>query len=712
MRNPAVPALVAASLLVVACMVPPPAPPTRLTPPDTRSSVVVDVYGGTPVVDRYRWLEDQDSEEVLAWADRQNDHTQSFLSRSTEREAVRERLTELWNFERFGAPSRHGQSWVWSKNDGLQNQSVLYVGPAPWTDGRVLLDPNALSEDGTVALGATSFSEDGSRMAFSTSVAGSDWVTWQILDVATGEVLPDRLEWSKFSGASWTHDGAGFFYQSYPAPEEGQVYEAATVGARLRYHRIGSPQSDDTVVYERPDQPSWGFAPTVTDDGRHAIVSVWEGTDTRNRVAVIDLTDPAFAVRPLLFEFDGAYDFVEVVGDEALFVTDVDAPNGRILAVSLADPTARREVVRETKDKLQGASILGGELVVRYLVDAHDELHRFGLDGTPIGVVSLPGVGAVAQLSGRREDRLVHILFSSFTRPGSVYSFDMDGGELAEVRSPALPFDPDAFVVRQVAFQGPDGTPLKMFLVHRRDLRLDGKNPTLLYGYGGFDVSLTPRFSVQTLVFCERGGVYAQATLRGGGEYGQEWHEAGMLSRKQNVFDDFIACADYLIRNDYTQPAHLAINGGSNGGLLVGACLVQRPDLFGAAIPEVGVLDMLRYHEFTIGWAWAPEYGRSDDPAMFPVLRAYSPLHNVVDGRAYPPTLVMTGDHDDRVLPGHSYKFAARLQAAQSGDAPVLLRVTRKAGHGAGKPTRLRIEEAADRLAFLGLTVGRKERSE
>jgi prolyl oligopeptidase len=707
MRNPVVPALSAIGLLVAACVVPHTPPSAASAPPVTRSTPVVDLYGGTPVVDRYRWLEDQDSEEVLGWADRQNTHTEAFLSGSSEREELRDRLTELWNFERFGAPSRHGTHWVWSRNDGLQNQAVLYAGTAPWTEERVLLDPNALSADGTVALGATSFSEDGTRMAFSTSSAGSDWVTWQVLDVATGEVLPDRLEWSKFSGAAWTHDGAGFFYQSYPAPEEGKVYEATTVGARLCYHRIGTAQSDDAVVYERPDEPSWGFAPTVTDDGRHAIISVWSGTDTRNRVAVIDLSDPTFAVRPLLFDFDGSYDFIETVGDEVLFVTDVDAPNGRILAVSLADPTARREIVAESKDKLQGASILGGELIVSYLVDAHDELHRLALDGTPIGVVTLPGVGAVSQLSGRRADRTLHILFSSFTRPGSVYAFDMDAGELTEVRSPSLPFDPDAFVVRQVGFQGEDGTPLKMFLVHRRDLRLDGKNPTLLYGYGGFDVSLTPRFSVQTLVFCERGGVYAQATLRGGGEYGQDWHEAGMLDQKQNVFDDFVSCARYLIRNDYTRPAHLAINGGSNGGLLVGACLVQHPELFGAAIPEVGVLDMLRYHEFTIGWAWAPEYGRADDAAMFPVLRAYSPLHNVVDGGRYPPTLVMTGDHDDRVLPGHSYKFAARLQAAQGAEAPILLRVSRKAGHGAGKPTTIRIQEAVDRLAFLGLTVGR-----
>jgi prolyl oligopeptidase len=675
-------------------------------PPTTRKVEVVDDYHGTRVADPFRWLEDQDSEEVLAWADRQNEHTEAFLGRADDRDEIRDRLTGLWNFARWSAPSRHGPHWVWSKNDGLQDQAVLYRADRPDGEGELLLDPNALSADGTTALGGVSFSEDGQWMAYSTSKAGSDWVEWQVLEVATGRVLDDRLEWSKFSGADWTHDGAGFFYQRYPAPADGAVYQAETRGAMLCYHRLGAAQSEDEVVYERPDQPSWGFAPTVTDDGRYVILSIWEGTDRRNRVGYIDLADPSRTVLPLLFDFDASWSFVEMVGEEALFVTDLDAPNGRVVAVALADPAQRREVIAEAADKLQGAAVLGGEIVASYLVDAKDAVRRFALDGAPLGEVGLPGIGSVGELSGRREDRVLHYSFSSFTRPATVYAFDLDSGTATKVREPELPFDPDAFVVEQVGFQAGDGTRLKMFLVHARGLRLDGANPTLLYGYGGFDVSLTPQFSVQNLVFCERGGVFAQATLRGGGEYGQTWHEAGMLERKQKVFDDFVECARYLIRNDYTRPEKLAINGGSNGGLLVGACLVQHPELFGAAIPEVGVLDMLRYHQFTIGWAWASEYGRSDDPAMFPVLSAYSPLHNVRDGACYPPTMVMTGDHDDRVLPGHSYKFAARLQEAQGCAKPILLRVTRRAGHGGGKPTRFRIAEAADRLAFLGRTIG------
>lgn len=676
------------------------------SPPTTRAVDVSDDYHGTRVADPYRWLEDQDAEEVLAWADRQNEYTERFLSRAADREAIRARLTELWNFPRWSAPSRHGPYWIWSKNDGLQNQSVLYRSDRPDGEGEVLLDPNRLSEDGTVALGSTSFTKDGRLMAYSTSTAGSDWVEWWVLEVATSRVLDDHLEWSKFSGAAWTHDGAGFFYQRYPEPAEGEVHEATNQGAMLCYHRVGTSQEEDVVVYERPDEPTWGFQPKVTDDGRYAIVSIWEGTDQRNRVAYVDLTDSDMTVTPFLFDFDAQWEFVEMRGGEALFRTDLDAPNGRIVAVSMADPTVRQEVVPEAAEKLQGASVVGGEIVAGYLEDACSVVRRFALDGAPLGGIELPGIGSVGDVSGRREDRVLHYVFSSFTQPGTVYAFDMDAGDARIVRQPDLPYDPDDFVTEQVAFQGRGATRLRMFLVHRRGVRLDGQNPTLLTGYGGFDISLTPRFSVQNLVFCERGGLFVQATLRGGGEYGREWHEAGMLKNKQNVFDDFVDCARYLLRNDYTSRDHLAIDGASNGGLLVGACLVQHPELFGAAIPEVGVLDMLRYHQFTIGWAWASEYGRSDDPDMFPTLFAYSPLHNIEPGTSYPATMVMTGDHDDRVLPGHSYKFAAALQAAQGGDAPILLRVTRRAGHGGGKPTTFRIAEATDRLAFLGLTIG------
>ena len=675
-------------------------------PPPTREVDVVDDYHGEPIGDPFRWLEDQDGEEVLAWADAQNAYSERFLSRAADRAAIEDRLTGLWDHAKWSAPSHHGPWWIWSKNDGLQNQAVLYRATSPGVPGEVLLDPNGLSADGTVALGATAVSEDGRHLAYSLSEAGSDWVEWRVLEVASGRVLEDRLRWSKFSGAAWTHDGRGFFYQRYQPPAEGAVHEAPTRGAMLCYHLLGSDQQEDRIVYERPDEPDWGFGAKVTDDGRFAIISISAGTDRRNRIACIDLADETMAVRPLLFDFDARWRFVELRGDEAMFVTDLDAPNGCILGVSLDDPTQRTPIVPESRDKLEAAAVCGSELIVTYLRDASHAIMRFDLDGASRGEIALPEFGSVAQLSGRREDRVLHFVSTTFTRPGSVLAFDLDRGELTTLREPDLPYDPDAFEVQQVGFQGADGSALRMFLMHRKGLRLDRDNPVLLYGYGGFGLSLTPRFSVQSLVFCERGGVYAQATLRGGGEYGSAWHEAGMLTDKQRVFDDFTAAARYLLRNDYTVPAKLAIHGASNGGLLVGACLVQHPELFGAAIPEVGVLDMLRYHRFTIGWAWAAEYGRSDDPEMFPTLRAYSPLHNVRDGVCYPPTLVMTGDHDDRVLPGHSYKFAARLQQAQGCDAPILLRVTRRAGHGGGKPTSFRIAEAADRLAFLGLTIG------
>lgn len=675
-------------------------------PPDTKRGEDVDEYHGTSIADPYRWLEDQDGADVLAWADRQNAFTESFLGQVESRDAVRARLTELWNFERFTAPSPHGGKWVWSRNDGLQNQAVVWIADAPGDAGEVLLDPNTLSSDGTAALGGAAFSHDGGMMAFAVSEAGSDWVEWRVMEVATRRVLDERLKWSKFSGASWTHDGAGFFYQRYPAPAAGEVHQASTRDAQLCYHRAGSPQGEDQVVYERPDEPTWGFNARVTPDGLFAVVSIWTGTDRRSRVAWIDLAEPGFAVRPLLMDFDARWDFVGVLEDGFLFSTDSEAPNGRLVKVARADATERVEVVAERRERLQSARMVGGEIVATYLQDAHDVLMRFGRDGAPRGGIPLPGIGSTTTPTGQPDDPVMHFTFESFTRPSTVFAFDFAGGELKKLREPAVPFDPDAFIVEQLGFQGFDGTALKLFLVRKRGtLRLDGRNPTLLYGYGGFDISLRPSFSVENLVFVERGGIYAQATLRGGGEYGESWHAAGMRERKQTVFDDFFAAAQFLQRNDYTDRDHLAIRGRSNGGLLVGACLVQKPWLFGAAIPEVGVMDMLRYHRFTIGAAWEPEYGSSDQADMFPLLRAYSPLHNIAR-TVYPPTLVTTGDHDDRVLPGHSYKFAATLQAAQGGPAPILLRVTRRAGHGAGKPTALQIDEATDRLAFLEMSIG------
>lgn len=671
-------------------------------PPDTRAVDAVDDYHGTRVEDPFRWLEDQDSPEVLAWADRQNVYTEAHLQLADSRDAIRRRLTELWNFERYSVPERHGDVWIFSKNDGLQNQSVVYKAAAAEAEGEVLLDPNTLSEDGTVALGGVSASHDGRYLAYATSKSGSDWRDWHVLDIASGEQLEDHLVWTKFTSAAWTEDAAGFFYQRYAAPESGEVYEATNEAPQLCYHRLGTPQSEDRVVYERPDQPKWGFGASVTRDGKYAVLRISAGTDRRNRVAIIDLEDESWAVRPLLMDFDASYGFIARHGDHLLFRTDNAAANGRVIAVhpDAPDPANWIEVLPESADKLESVDLCGGLLVTRYLTEARHEMRLFQTDGKPAGAVTLPGIGSVSSVSGHPDRPRVLFGFQSFTRPTSVYSFDLGTRELTTVRSPKLGFDPDQFETRQVSFQADDGTRLMMFLVHKAGMRLDGSNPTYLYGYGGFNISLRPRFSVPNLVWAERGGLFVQATLRGGGEFGEEWHTAGMLKNKQNVFDDFAACARYLVRNDYTAPQRLAIGGGSNGGLLVGATLNQHPELFGAAIPEVGVMDMLRYHTFTIGWAWASEYGRSDDPDMFPTLYAYSPLHNVRSDVRYPPTMVMTGDHDDRVLPGHSYKYAAALQLAQP-DSAILLRVQRKAGHGAGKPVKMRIAEAADRWAFL-----------
>jgi prolyl oligopeptidase len=693
-----------AALLLAACSstdAPDHAPPA-FVPPATRQVEVFDDYHGTSIPDPYRWLEDQDGAEVRGWVEAQNELTGRFLAGIPERESIRARLTELWNHERIGPPSRQGPLWVWSRNDGLQNQSVLYRGAQPFQGGEVLLDPNTLSSDGTVALGGASFSEDGRWLAYSLSRSGSDWREWHVLEVATGRRTGDRLEWSKFSGATWNGDGSGFFYQRYRAPAEGETYEAENKAPQLCFHRLGTPQSQDLVVYERPDQPEWSFGATLGDDKRHLIVSIRQGTDRRNRIAWIDL-EQGMDVQPLLMEFDASYGFLGNDGRKLYFVTDRDAPRRRIVAISLDAPAPEQwqTVVPERPDSIDSASLFGDRIVVTYLHDAHHRVAVFRTDGQFERELPLPGIGAVGGFGGRRSDPEGWFSFTSFTTPPEVWRYDPAAGTVARAWQPTVPFDPTAFETRQVFLQSRDGTRLPMFVVHRKGIRLDGSHPTYLYGYGGFNVSLTPSFSVARLVWIELGGIYAQPTLRGGGEYGEQWHRAGMLENKQRVFDDFLAAAEYLVRNDYTQPARLGIGGGSNGGLLVGAAMVQRPELFGAAVPEVGVMDMLRYHKFTIGWAWAPEYGRSDDAAMFPVLRAYSPLHNIRPGVEYPATLVMTGDHDDRVLPGHSYKFAATLQQAQTGPDPILIRIETKAGHGAGTPTTKLIDAATDRWAFL-----------
>ena len=680
----------------------------RYQSPPTRKDSTTEVLHGTTIADPYRWLEDQDGADVHTWVTAQNAVSRHYLDAVPERAAIRARLQQLWNYPRFGAPDKAGPKWIYSRNDGLQNQSVLWITADLQQDGEVLLDPNQLSPDGTVALAGFEPDEAGRYAAYATSARGSDWREWHVLDLQTKQKLADKLEWSKFSGASWTHDSKGFFYTRYEAPKEGEVYESQNKTPKLCYHVLGEAQASDRVVYERPDQPDWGFNPRVTEDGRFCMISLSVGTDRKNRVAYIDLQQDGMQVEPLLMKFDAGYRFLGNDGDLFYFLTDLDAPKNRIVAIDRKDTdTAKwQTLVPEGKDALQSARLVADRFACLYLQDACHEVLLFGLDGKPQGRIDLPALGAVSGLSGKRTDQQAFYTFSSFLYPPTIYRYDFAQQQSVVFKAPQLDFDPKPYVTERVFPQSKDGTRLCVFLVHKQGIRLDGSHPTYLYGYGGFDIAMTPRFSVSNLVWIERGGVFAYAVLRGGGEYGEQWHQAGMLGRKQNVFDDFIACAQYLQRNGYCTRQKLAIGGGSNGGLLVGACLVQRPDLFGAAIPEVGVLDMLRYHKFTIGWAWASEYGSADDADAFKWLLGYSPLHNVKPGTSYPPTMVMTGDHDDRVLPGHSFKFAAALQEAQAGPAPILLRVETDAGHGAGKPTAKLLDEAADRWAFLTRALG------
>jgi prolyl oligopeptidase len=678
--------------------------------PDTPTCDQVDDYHGTKIRDPYRWLEDTDSEQTRAWVQAQNDVTRAWLAQVTSRQDIRERLTALWDHPRAGAPWHREGRWFQLRNTGLQNQDVLWSMDAPDAEGRVLLDPNTLSEDGTVALTGAAVSDDGELLAYATSEAGSDWMTWRVREVGTGEDRADVIRWSKFSGAAWTRDGAGFYYAHYDPPQPGAEYEQRNLDQKLSYHRLGTEQGEDELVYARPDEPEWGFSPSVTDDGRYLVVHVWQGTDPRNRIYLANL-DRGGRVEPLIDDFDAGYDLIGSHGDVLLFRTDLDAPLGRVIAVDVTRPHREHweEVVPEGEDRLERARLVGGRIVAAYLHHASHRIRLFGLDGEPAGEVALPGYGSVDAITGRPEDQAFHFTFTTFTAPTAVYRHDIPAHETALVRAPGADIDASAFRTQQVFVTSKDGTRVPMFLVCRADVTPDGSRPTLLYGYGGFDIALTPAFAVSRHVWVERGGVLAIANLRGGGEYGKAWHDAGRLANKQNVFDDAIACAEWLVQEGWTSARRLAIQGGSNGGLLVGACMTQRPDLFGACVPEVGVLDMLRFHRFTIGWGWTSDYGCADDPEQFAWLHAYSPLHNLRPGTAYPATLVTTGDHDDRVVPGHSFKFAAALQAAQGGDAPVLIRIETQAGHGAGKPTGKLIDERTDVLAFLERALGVEE---
>ena len=667
----------------------------------------VDDYHGELIADPYRWLEDSDAPASRAWIDAQNALTQRVVGELPARREIRDRLARLWDYPRSGAPWRRGERWFQLRNSGLQDQDVLWSAAAPGAGGEPILDPNQLSAAGTTALSATAVCESGGLIAYATSDAGSDWRTWRVRCVATGEDLPDRLTWSKHSSAAWTHDDAGFFYGRYPEPPADAAYQAPNRNMELRYHLLGAHQADDPMIFATPEQPEWGFEPEVSGDGRLLVLTVWRGTDPTNRLYVADLAAGVAnaEVRPLLEDADARYELIAAVDGTLLLLTDKDAPRGRVVAVEIADPGTLREVIAEGPDPLETVRMVGGRLAVVRMNDAHHRLAIFETDGRHVGDVALPGIGTVGDLAGRRDDDDLFLAFTSFAVPSRVLAVAMADGAMRGIDQPALPWDPDAYVTEQVFVASADGTRVPLFLSHRRDVSPTGDVATLLYGYGGFQVSVGPTFRAEWLAWMERGGLLAVASLRGGGEYGRAWHDAGRLENKQNVFDDFAASARWLAASGWTNAKRIGISGRSNGGLLVGASITQHPELFGAALAEVGVMDMLRFHRFTIGWGWTSDYGSADDPQQFRTLLAYSPLHNIREGVAYPPTLVTTGDHDDRVVPGHSFKFAAALQRAQASEAPVLVRIDTDAGHGVGKPVSKLIDERADVLAFLDLAL-------
>lgn len=682
----------------------------RLTYPAPPTADQVDDFHGTPIEDPYRPLEDTDARASRAWIDAENRLTEDLLETVPGRLAIRRRLTELWSVPRAGAPWRRGDRWFQLRNTGLQDQDVLWTSHEPGGEGTVLLDPNTVDREGTTALGAIAVSDSGELVACALSHAGSDWRRWRIRRTSTGEDLPDRIDWSKFSSAAWTRDEAGFFYGRYGEPPSGAAYEAPNRDMELRYHRLGTDPVADPIVLVTPDEPEWGFEPEVSDDGGLLIVSIWRGTDPENRIYVGDLAGGVdrLVVRPLLDRADAGYWTIGTIGRTLYLRTDLEAPLGRVIAIDVDDPGSIREVIPEGRDAIESVQLVGNRLAVETLHDAHHRLAIHELDGRHVADVALPGIGTIGDMAGRREDEELYLTFMSFASPLAVLAVRMADGTVRAAGGPPLAWNPDDFVTEQAFVSSDDGTRIPLFLTHRRDIEPTGDVRTLLYGYGGFQIAVGPMFRPEWLAWMERGGLLAVASLRGGAEYGKAWHDAGRLANKQNVFDDFAACARWLAspESGWTRRDRIGILGRSNGGLLVGASLTQHPELFGAAVAEVGVMDMLRFHQFTIGWGWTSDYGSAEDPEQFRTLLRYSPLHNV-HGAEYPPTLLTTGDHDDRVVPGHTFKFAAALQAAQRGDAPVLVRIDRDAGHAFGKPVSKLIDERADVLTFLEMALDR-----
>jgi prolyl oligopeptidase len=691
-----------------------PVRPTSPYPVSKQIDIVDDLHG-VKVADPYRWLEDPDARDTVSWVQAQNALTFGWLDKVATRDAMKQRLTALWNYERYSPPfiegkGKHRRTYYW-KNDGLQNQAVLYVVDKVGAEPRLLLDPNALSADGTIALSGMAISDDGTLMAYSLSSGGSDWTDWHVKDIASGIDKADVVKWSKFSGASWTPDNKGFYYSRYPEPENGADLEQANYFHKVYYHTVGEPQDKDRLIFEDKEHDKRGFAATVTEDGAWLVISVWEGTDRRNRVYFKDLKKKDAPVQKLFDAFDAGYNVVGNTGSVFYVVTDRDAPRQRLVKVDVKglkapEPKLVEIIAQPEKDKIESVAMVGGGFLVKLLHNAHDVIQFHDLKGKKVRELPLPTIGTSGGFAGKSKDTETYYSFTSFTYPTVIYKVDLKSGVSTLWKQPKVAFEPGEYETKQVFYPSTDGTQVPMFIVHKKGLVLDGKNPTYLYGYGGFNISLTPSFSPALIGLLEQGFVFAQPSLRGGGEFGEEWHEAGMLKKKQNVFDDFASAARFLVDQKYTSHQRIGIGGGSNGGLLVGASMTQHPELFGAGVAMVGVMDMVRFHKFTIGHAWVSEYGSADDQEMLPTLLSYSPLHNLKAGTSYPPMLITTADHDDRVVPAHSFKFAAAMQAAQSGPAPVLIRIDVKAGHGAGKPTSKVIEESADRWSFLMATLG------
>jgi prolyl oligopeptidase len=683
-----------------------------LSIPVAHKDSVEDNYFGTLIADPYRWLENDTAPEVADWVVQQNKATFHYLEQIPIRNEIKTRLTEIWNYEKFSTPFKEGDYWYFGKNNGLQNQYVIYrtKNLQEASKAEVFLDPNQFSEDGTVSLASLSFSKDHKFAAVGLAKSGSDWNELFVLDVTTLKKTTDKIEWVKFSGATWFNNG--FYYSRYNAPAKGKDFSNRNEFMKIYYHQLGSDQSKDVLVYEDKKHPLRYFNANITEDERFTFINISEGT-SGNEVLIRE-NFPAQKItvqnRPNDFKllckgFANNFSVVGNDGDQILVVTDLNAPKYKLVAIDIKNTDQKfwKTIIPEGKDLLEGVVTAGGDLIASYLVDASTRLRHYDLKGNLKKEIELPGIGTASTSGCKANESVIAYTYVSFTEPGKIKFYDLKNQQQQDWGAkPNYKFDPTQFETKQVFYTSKDGTKVPMFIMHKKGIKLDGNNPTLLYGYGGFNINLTPSFSVSRVMFLERGGVYAIANLRGGGEYGEEWHQAGMLNKKQNVFDDFIAAAEYLIAEKYTNKNKLAINGGSNGGLLVGACMTQRPELFKVAIPAVGVLDMLRYHKFTIGWGWAVEYGSSDNKEQFEYILKYSPLHNVKDSVSYPATLIMTADHDDRVVPAHSFKFAATLQEKPvSVDKPILIRIDTKAGHGAGKPTTKLIEDATDMYAFV-----------